>query len=78
MLSDSCLDECQRLLYRAWADAFDILKAVKEEKHDPRQPDWHRFHEERLRRALLDEAKLKKLLDEINTVAPLTRGGSNA
>lgn len=71
-ISDELLDECQKLIYRKWAEAHDNLKAVKAETNDG-TPDWNRFHAHRLSFAINDLARYKSLLDEINPLAPLTR-----
>lgn len=72
MISDDLLDEAQRLIYRAWATAFDNHKKVKQETNDG-SPDWLEFHNTRLLTAKFEMDRLKKLLDEINPLAPLTR-----
>lgn len=71
-MSDELLDECQKLLYSAWATAFDNHTHVKAEKNDG-SADWEDFHLMRLNNAKEDEATLQKLLKELNAVAPLTR-----
>lgn len=70
--SDRLLHECQGLLYKAWAKAFDEHKEVKKETNNG-SPDWSLFHAERLKKAKAEEDSLKDLLNEINLIAPLTR-----
>jgi hypothetical protein len=59
-------DECVALLYSKWAQAYDDLKAVKNEQNDGSQ-DWPLFHAERLRRNTASEAKAKLLLEQLTS-----------
>jgi hypothetical protein len=71
-LSDELLDKCGSLLYRAWAEAWDALKRVKDEKPDGHE-DWQQFHDHRLATAQAEEAKLKAMLEELKPHLPLVK-----
>jgi hypothetical protein len=43
------------LLHSKWAECFNNLKAVKNERNDG-SPDWDDFHETRLKAATRDES----------------------
>ena len=71
-LSDGLIDQCLALLYGAWAESYDNLKKVKTEKNDG-DPDWGVIHNIRLLNAIKEEAKLKKLLDELSPYSPILK-----
>jgi hypothetical protein len=52
----------QGLAYNQWAEAFDALKAVREETDDGSK-DWSQFHASRLAHATEAEAIYRSLRD---------------
>ncbi len=54
------------LAYRDWVKAYDIVKAVADEKNDgtePSQQAWEKMHNIRVRNAREELERAKKVLD---------------
>lgn len=66
--------EIVQLVYRRWAEEFDLLKRVKKEKPDG-EPDWLLMHETRLRHHTASEKKWKDILEEVKPYSPLYGAG---
>ena len=62
-----------RLAYRAWAEAYDNLKAVRAEQPDG-SPDWHQFHQSRIENAQKDFDKATHVKNVICKYDPLICG----
>jgi hypothetical protein len=71
-LSDELLHECQKLLYRAWAIAYDEFKAVRAEKDDG-SDDWATFHQHHRLASEKELNRLAKLRAELDPHCPLTK-----
>lgn len=70
-ISNADLFELASLVYKRWAQAYDDLKKVKEEKPDYKlEPDWDQFHELRLKNGTEEEAKWRAFRDRITILAP--------
>ena len=67
-ISSKLLCVCADLIYREWAEAYDIQKKVHQEKNDGSR-DWHLFHKERIAGANKELEKWEKLLAEIVSTA---------
>lgn len=68
-ITDEDLFEVSTLVYRRWADEYDLLKKVKVERDDG-QPDWAEMHVVRLKNHTEREAKWKALLTRITAQLP--------
>lgn len=56
-----------QMVYRRWAEEWDLLKKVKEEKYDGSK-DWKQFHEHRLNHHTRLEALWRRHKDALVSV----------
>lgn len=73
-LSRETRDRLTSLAYNDWCKVFDNLKEVKQEKDTGIEPDYEKFHKERLARATQVEAQSRRIMDEIKQFSPLLLG----
>lgn len=69
-LSNEDLFEATSLIYRRWAEEYDLLKRVKNEKDDGSDPDYKQMHQHRLKHHTETEAKWKAFLSRMTAVCP--------
>lgn len=70
-ITNEDLFEAVGLIYRRWAEEYDLLKKVKAEKPDYKlEPDWDQMHQIRLKNHTAEEAKWKQLLDRLAAKLP--------
>lgn len=69
-ISDEDAFECAALVYSKWAQEYDLLKKVKNETNDGRDPDYEEMHKVRLANHTATEAKWKALLTRMTAICP--------
>ena len=69
-ISDHDLFELSTLVYKRWAEEYDLLKKVKAETDDGTDPDYELMHETRLGNHAQKEAYWKAFLKRMTDIRP--------